>query len=61
MEQPDFLFASLKCYKDHRNQDNDDYIQLNNESPEVGVYCIAFNIPAKGTIWNVKVVDQRRG
>ncbi|MEZ4494546.1 MAG: hypothetical protein R3C29_14695 [Dehalococcoidia bacterium] len=55
VEQPNYLFASLKCYKDHVNQDNDDYIQLNNEIPK-DVYCIAYNVPAKGKIWNVKVV-----
>lgn len=40
-------FGSLKCYTDHKNQDNWEWLDFNPGGIPTGdVYCIAYNVPA---------------
>jgi hypothetical protein len=45
-------FAGLKCWRDHLNQDNWEWIDFSTGLPKTGeeVWCIAYNVPATKTI-----------
>ncbi len=47
-------FGSLKCYDDHLNEDNSEFIKLT--EPRDNVYCIAFNVRS-GTVGGYKIHD----
>ncbi len=44
--QPGFGFGSIKCYTDHLNDDNWEWLKFGSTIPTGEVHCIAYNVPA---------------
>ncbi len=43
-KQSGYGFASIKCYNDHRNQDNEEWLDFHGGIPTEPVYCLAYNV-----------------
>ncbi|NJD66747.1 MAG: VWA domain-containing protein [Chloroflexi bacterium] len=48
-------FASIKCYRDHQNQDNWEWLDFSGGLPTGDVWCIAYNVKADKEI----VIEKR--